>query len=1342
MATLNVRDALSYLDQVKVQFTDHPDVYNRFLDIMKDFKSQTIDTPGVIERVSTLFRGQPSLIQGFNTFLPPGYRIECSVDQNDGNMITVTTPAGTTTQTLGGVGIAGAINRMNGKGSNMAQSPPHGMQLGPVDRVGSPQRHAPPSQPAYSPQEFPENRAPGLSMNGRPLSPSGPPKQRPVAYGMPPGSYEPAPPEGVRPPVEFNHAINYVNKIKQRFSGDPDTYKQFLEILQTYQKEQRPIHEVYAQVTVLFDHAKDLLDEFKQFLPDTGAPGGGTGGGLFGMLGHVTNGMGPPDAQPINYERLPPNVPQPAPIPPPGRKKRSVGGVEDTPYAADVPMHLKNGARSKRTKHAKVDGLSPPAPYMQSVPHGEAPEMYAPMPGIAPGYEPMPPGAPGYMQPPMYDMQSYPPMRVMGGNVMQMPHMASLNEVAFFDRVKKHMDDRATYLDFLKLLNLYTQDVIDVNTLVDRAALFLGGQPELLAAFKSLVGYDMSKHGWTETEDVVLENVPALERDRVDLHDQRSYGPSYRRLPESEVNLACSGRDPLCWEVLNDKWISHPTWVSEGESFNPHKKNVYEDALYRSEEERHEYDYHIEANLRTIALLEPIAARIAVMDAEERASFRLKPGLGGQSKSIYQRIIKKVYGREHGLEVIAALHDNPAVAVPVVLARLKQKDEEWKRAQREWNKVWREVDARNFYEALDHQGVNFKSMDKKAITTKSFVHEIETLRAAQQQTRLELDRGLPAIVPRFQLEYLMADGHILADVLRLSMHFMDRAASGFSAHDRERIESTFQALLPKLFGISQEAFATLLVRKRDEEEEASVEEEEESEFESQRDLELRRARKGGDLRKHALRNNAESHAGQGTAPASTWHVNTEPEALSAASNAKHSEAAPANIFVNTMLYVFVRLLQLLYARLHKLRTVAQEMVQAKSDTWTKVNPLAAELGMIDTASGPAGMVCAIAAAMQARNGQAPHSRLSKEAPAHAQMPPSDRAVLQLDPAYYYAILLELITRLLDGEIDQSSYEECVRFMYGTHGYIAVTFDKVIHALVKGALTISADTKSQELLHIFDATEHALAAIRTEDGEASEARDVRLYRRLIGARMDAENVVGRDEHLFRIEVAPAQGTQEEMRATVPPHKLHIQLLSHDDLTLEDPKDREQRWLQYMASYCLWAPTEGLAAETLAPLLKRNLPASPETADAQGTRYVIRNGLDIRVCMHTYRLFFVQGSEDVFARMRSAEDKEALARNAAARSRRWNAWLDARRAALDAPAEEQVTEEPDANESLPTHTAPDAVPDARAMEQEAQRPPSSDAQSPPPMSAAGVSNAERAERVDNALGTQAHTEPHQT
>lgn len=36
---LNVTDALSYLDAVKLQFHDNADVYNHFLDIMKEFKS-------------------------------------------------------------------------------------------------------------------------------------------------------------------------------------------------------------------------------------------------------------------------------------------------------------------------------------------------------------------------------------------------------------------------------------------------------------------------------------------------------------------------------------------------------------------------------------------------------------------------------------------------------------------------------------------------------------------------------------------------------------------------------------------------------------------------------------------------------------------------------------------------------------------------------------------------------------------------------------------------------------------------------------------------------------------------------------------------------------------------------------------------------------------------------------------------------------------------------------------------------------------------------------------------------------------------------------------------------
>lgn len=69
-------------------------MYNDFLDIMKEFKSQSIDTPGVIQRVSNLFKGHPELIVGFNTFLPPGYKIEVQAnDQGFAYQVSVSVPS-------------------------------------------------------------------------------------------------------------------------------------------------------------------------------------------------------------------------------------------------------------------------------------------------------------------------------------------------------------------------------------------------------------------------------------------------------------------------------------------------------------------------------------------------------------------------------------------------------------------------------------------------------------------------------------------------------------------------------------------------------------------------------------------------------------------------------------------------------------------------------------------------------------------------------------------------------------------------------------------------------------------------------------------------------------------------------------------------------------------------------------------------------------------------------------------------------------------------------------------------------------------------------------------------
>ncbi|KAG8986731.1 Transcriptional regulatory protein sin3 [Tulasnella sp. JGI-2019a] len=299
---LDIKDALSYLHMIKAKFQDKTEVYDQFLDTMKDFKSQVIDVPGVIARISTLFGGHPSLIQGFNNFMPPGYHIDCTIDAEDNtNLITVITPTGTHTQTSDG-----AIRRTTRHNSALTGAgeitPGLGIYFGDVNANNG---------PSAGPNGFNNNGQAGAPVVPQPMHLGLPPQQVGLSSG-PGGSHSPNPTtpgvanflvsqhhhhsqnnhpdfeaqarlDQAKDPIEFNHAINYVNKIKNRYANDPSTYKQFLEILQTYQKEQRPIRSVHGQMAVLFGGSVDLLDEFKQFLPDTsegsheamrGLPGG------------------------------------------------------------------------------------------------------------------------------------------------------------------------------------------------------------------------------------------------------------------------------------------------------------------------------------------------------------------------------------------------------------------------------------------------------------------------------------------------------------------------------------------------------------------------------------------------------------------------------------------------------------------------------------------------------------------------------------------------------------------------------------------------------------------------------------------------------------------------------------------------------------------------------------------------------------------------------------------------------------------------------------------------------------------------------------------------------------
>ncbi|KAI7901625.1 uncharacterized protein BX663DRAFT_99457 [Cokeromyces recurvatus] len=86
-----MKDAVGYLEQIKNE--ESPQTYHHFLEIMTEFKSEKINTPQVLERVTLLFKGKPWLIRKFLMFLPPSHILDLS-PENNLNLIYITSPTG------------------------------------------------------------------------------------------------------------------------------------------------------------------------------------------------------------------------------------------------------------------------------------------------------------------------------------------------------------------------------------------------------------------------------------------------------------------------------------------------------------------------------------------------------------------------------------------------------------------------------------------------------------------------------------------------------------------------------------------------------------------------------------------------------------------------------------------------------------------------------------------------------------------------------------------------------------------------------------------------------------------------------------------------------------------------------------------------------------------------------------------------------------------------------------------------------------------------------------------------------------------------------------------------
>jgi paired amphipathic helix protein Sin3a len=122
------------------------------------------------------------------------------------------------------------------------------------------------------------------------------------------------------------------------------------------------------------------------------------------------------------------------------------------------------------------------------------------------------------------------------------PPAVSLREAEsshFFDRVKRELDSRETFNEFLKLVNLFTQDIIDTGRLVQDSKIYLG--EELMQQWREILGWDDRRDKmWLDmgagVGEVVTYGGGVLNRpSRAKLTSK--YG-SYRKLPASVSDLS------------------------------------------------------------------------------------------------------------------------------------------------------------------------------------------------------------------------------------------------------------------------------------------------------------------------------------------------------------------------------------------------------------------------------------------------------------------------------------------------------------------------------------------------------------------------------------------------------------------------------------------------------------------------------------------------------------------------------------------------------------------------------------------------------------------------------------
>jgi paired amphipathic helix protein Sin3a len=119
------------------------------------------------------------------------------------------------------------------------------------------------------------------------------------------------------------------------------------------------------------------------------------------------------------------------------------------------------------------------------------------------------------------------------------------------------------------------------------------------------------------------------------------------------------------------------------------------------------------------------------------------------------------------------------------------------------------------------------------------------------------------------------------------------------------------------------------------------------------------------------------------------------------------------------------------------------------------------------------------------------------------------------------------------------------------------------------------------------------------------------------------------------------------------------LGKEDQVTDDTITSEEKWSLYVDQFVQLSSPENQNPKRKDPFSKRNLPA--QVGEEPPLNVETRSGLELKICVNTYKIFFVDNTEDYFRRksggpLSAAEKQKSADKMNAKRISKFREWIN--------------------------------------------------------------------------------------